>query len=217
MMIDRRLFAHFDWRILGLTLAIAIMGLLNLYSITSNIEQGGTPIYTKQILWLFIGLVIMVFVAFIEYRLYSDFAYIIYTLSILFLIILLAYGMVTSGAQRWFKIGGLSIQPSEFVKITFIITMAKIFQQPPQKGGYSLKDLPLPFFLLALPVVMILKQPDLGTAVILVLVFFSILLFIKIRWSSLLVILLGGTSLIPLLWNFLKDYQKQRSDNILKS
>lgn len=209
-MIDRRLFVHFDWNLLSLTLAIGIIGLLNLYSITSNTEIVGNPLYLKQIAWFIFGLLVMIIVAFIDYRYYSDLAYIIYTTSIFFLMLLLVYGIVTSGAQRWFKIGWLSFQPSEFVKISLILTMAKFFQRSPKGGGYSLKDLPFPFVLLALPVIMILKQPDLGTAIILVLIFFSILLFVKIKWSSLLVIGLGGTSLVPVLWSFLKDYQKRR-------
>lgn len=210
MMIDRRLFVHFDWNIFGLTLAIGIIGLFNLYSITSNTEIGGTPLYLKQFSWFIFGLFVMIIVAFVEYRYYSDFAYVLYSISVFFLMLLLAYGIVTSGAQRWFRIGWLSIQPSEFVKISLILALAKFFQASPKGDGYSLKDFPFPFLLLAIPVIMILKQPDLGTAIILVLLFFSILIFVKIKWSSLLVIGLGGLSLIPILWNFLKDYQKRR-------
>lgn len=210
MMIDRRLFIHFDRNLLWLTLAIGIIGLFNLYSVTANTELGGTPLYLKQFAWFLFGIVAMIIVAFIDYRYYSDFAYIIYAVFIFLLMLLLAYGIVTSGAQRWFRIGWLSIQPSEFVKISLIFTLAKFFQRSPRGDGYSLKDLPVPFLLLALPVLMILRQPDLGTAIILVLVFFSILLFVKVRWSSLLVLFLGGASLLPILWSFLKDYQKRR-------
>ena len=77
MQIDRRLFIHFDWALLGIVLAIASIGILNLYSTTAKIEMSGTPLYLKQIFWLLIGLAVMVAIAFIEYRFYSDFAYII--------------------------------------------------------------------------------------------------------------------------------------------
>ena len=209
MQIDRRLFIHFDWMLLGIVLAIASIGIFNLYSATSGLG-GGTPLYLKQIFWLLIGLVIMMAVAFIEYRFYLDVAYMVYAIAILFLLAVLGYGIITSGAQRWVKIGSLSFQPSEFVKISFILALAKFFQRSPHRGGCSLRDLPFPFFLLLLPFVMILKQPDLGTAVILLLVFFSVLLFVKIRWSSLLIIALVGMSVLPLLWSFLKEYQKRR-------
>src|SRR4030066_2318864 len=141
MQIDRRLFIHFDWALLGIVLVIASIGILNLYSATAKIEMGGTPYYLKQIFWLLIGLVVMVIIAFIEYRFYSDFAYIVYSVALFLLIVVLVYGIITSGAQRWVKIGFLSFQPSEFVKISFILVLAKFFHQPPDRKGYSLKQL----------------------------------------------------------------------------
>jgi rod shape determining protein RodA len=210
MQIDRRLFIHFDWALFGIVLAIALIGILNLYSAAAKIDTAGIPLYLKQIFWLLIGLVVMVTVAFVEYRFYSDVAYIVYAIALVLLLVVLAYGMITSGAQRWVKIGSLSFQPSEFVKISFILALAKFFHRPPDRKGYSLKQLPLPFLLLLLPMVLILKQPDLGTAIVLLLVFFSTLIFVKIRWSSLLAIGLTGAGAVPLLWNFLKEYQKKR-------
>ncbi|MGB9629300.1 MAG: rod shape-determining protein RodA [Thermodesulfobacteriota bacterium] len=210
MMIDRRLLVHFDWTLLGITLLISTIGLINLYSTTSGMETSGYPFYLKQMIWLLIGLIVMVIIAFIEYRIYSDFAYGIYLMTFLLLIAVMAYGIVTSGAQRWVRIGSLSFQPSEFIKISLIIALAKFFQRPPSREGYSLKQLLIPFLLLVVPMLLILKQPDLGTAVILLLIFFSVLLFVKIRLASLLTILVGGGSIVPLLWRFLKEYQKKR-------
>lgn len=210
MMIDRRLFIHFDWTLLGVVLLITSIGILNLYSATFSGEMNGVPFYFKQIFWLLIGLAVMITIAFIEYRFYSDLAYIVYAIALFFLLGVLVYGIITSGAQRWVKIGSISFQPSEFVKISLILAMAKFFQRPVDRKGYSLRNLPFPFLLLLLPMILILKQPDLGTAIILLLVFFSILFFVKIRWSSLLTIALVGASILPLLWRFLKEYQKKR-------
>ena len=210
MQIDRRLFIHFDWVLLGIVLVIASIGILKLYSPTAKIEMAGIPYYLKQFFWLLIGLVLMVTIAFVEYRFYSDFAYIVYSVALFLLVVVLVYGIMTSGAQRWVRIGPFSFQPSEFVKISFILALAKFFHRPPDRKGYSLKELLLPFLLLVLPMVLILKQPDLGTAIILLLVFFSILIFVKIRWSSLLTIGLTGAAAVPLLWSLLKEYQKKR-------
>ncbi len=210
MMIDRRLLIHFDWTLVGIVLLIASIGILNLYSVTSGVEVWGTPLYLKQIFWLLIGLVVMIVIAFIEYRFYLDFAYIFYLITFFFLLVVMGYGIITSGAQRWVKIGSISFQPSEFVKISLIIALAKFFQRPPNREGYALRDLLIPFLLLLLPMVLVLKQPDLGTAIILLLILFSILLFVKIRWSSLLVLVVAGGSILPLLWGFLKEYQKRR-------
>jgi len=209
-MIDRRLFIHFDWALLGIVFIIVSIGLVNLYSITAPWEEPGTPVYLKQISWFLIGLVLMVTIAFVEYRFYSDFAYMVYSISLVLLLVVLGFGIVASGAQRWVKIGPISFQPSEFVKISLILALAKFFHRPPSREGYSLKHLTFPFVLLVLPMILILKQPDLGTAVILFLVFFSVLLFVKIRWSSLIAIFLIGASVLPLVWRFLKEYQKKR-------
>jgi rod shape determining protein RodA len=209
-MIDRRLFIHFDWGLLGIVLLIASIGILNLYSVTSNEETTGTPLYLKQVLWLAIGLGAMLVIAFVEYRFYTDFAYIVYTTAVVLLILVLGYGIITSGAQRWVKVGPLAFQPSEFVKISLILALAKFFQRYPGREGYSLKHLAFPFFLLFLPMILILKQPDLGTAIILLMVFFSILIFVKVRWSSLITLGVIGVSILPLVWRFLKDYQKRR-------
>ncbi len=209
-MIDRRLFIHFDWTLLGIILLIASIGIINLYGTTAHAEVLGTPAYLKQIFWLLIGFALMITIAFIEYRFYSDFAYIVYTIALVLLVAVLGYGIITSGAQRWVKIGPISFQPSEFVKISLILALAKFFHRPPAPEGYSLRNLTFPFLLLLLPMVLILKQPDLGTAIILFLVFFSVLLFVKIRWSSLLALFLVGTSILPLVWRFLKEYQKRR-------
>lgn len=209
-MIDRRLFIHFDWTLLGIVLILSFIGILNLYSTSVNGEVLGTPAYLKQIIWLLIGLMLMGVIAFIEYRHFAHFAFLIHAAALLLLFVVLAYGIVTSGAQRWVRIGALSFQPSEFVKISLILALAKFFQRPPSREGYSLRNLLVPFLLLIVPMALILKQPNLGTAIILLLVFLSILFFVKIRWSSLLILALSGAAIVPLFWNVLKDYQKRR-------
>jgi len=210
MMIDRRIFTHFDWALIGMVLLLAGIGLFNLYSMTAGGQGAGTPLYIKQIYWMLIGLAVMMVIGLIEYRFYSDVAYIVYAVAIFCLLAVFGYGIITSGAQRWIKIGSISFQPSEFVKLSVILALAKFFQRPPARKGYSLKDLWIPFVLLLLPLFLILKQPDLGTAIIVFLIFFSILLFVKIQWSSLLILVMGGMAVLPVLWNFLKEYQKKR-------
>ena len=210
MMIDRRLITRFDWPLVGMVILIACIGILNLYSITSNGEASGTPYYLKQVFWLLMGLAIMIVIAFVEYRFYSDLAYVFYAAVLFTLVLVFAFGMVTSGAQRWIKIGSFSFQPSEFAKIAVILILAKLFQRPPKREGFSLRELLLPFVLLLLPVALILKQPDLGTSIILVLIFVSVLLFVKVRWSSWLIMIVAVLSVLPLLWSVLKDYQKKR-------
>jgi rod shape determining protein RodA len=210
MLIDRRLITHFDWTLVGMVLLIASIGMLNLYSATSDGELSGSSFFGKQAVWIAIGLAVMITAALIEYRLYSDFAYMIYLITLFLLVVVMAYGYITSGAQRWIKIGSISFQPSEFVKISLILALAKFFHRPPGREGYGLKDLFRPFLLVLVPMALILKQPDLGTAILLLLIFVSVLFFIKIRWTSLLTLAVAGLSILPLAWSFLKDYQKRR-------
>jgi rod shape determining protein RodA len=210
MLIDRRLLIHFDWPLLGLVLMITSMGLINLYSNTMSMEAAGPPAYLKQFSWLLVGLAVMVIIAFVEYRYYSDFAYIAYGVALFSLLLVLAYGMITSGAQRWIRIGSFSFQPSEFSKMALILALARIFRRPPAPEGYSLKELLLPSLLLLLPTLLILKQPDLGTAIILFMIFLSVLFFVKVRWSSWVIMVAAGGSILPLLWTLLKEYQKKR-------
>src|SRR5512134_3789723 len=118
MMIDRRLLTHFDWALMGLVLLIASVGMLNLYSTTSDGELSGTTFFSKQVVWMLIGLAVMITVAFVEYRFYSDVAYVIYVVTLFLLLAVMGYGYITAGAQRWIKIGSISFQPSEFIKIS---------------------------------------------------------------------------------------------------
>jgi rod shape determining protein RodA len=209
-MIDRRLLSHMDWPLLGLLLAIALIGIFNLYSASAGAEVAGTPVYIKQILWLLLGLAVMLLIAFTEYRHYLDFAYAAYVITLFLLIFVLAYGIITGGARRWVRFGGFGFQPSEFVKIALILVLAKFFHRASAPKGFTLRELLFPFFLLALPMLLILKQPDLGTAIILFLIFFSVLLFVKVKPASLVLLALAGMAALPLLWTFLKEYQKKR-------
>ena len=209
-MIDRRLITHFDWTLMGMVLLIVLIGMLNLYSTTSEGDLSGTSFFAKQIIWMVIGLAVMITVAFIEYRFYNDVAYMVYFITLFLLLTVMAYGYITSGAQRWIRIGSVSFQPSEFVKISFILALARFFQRPPGREGYSLKDLTHPFVLVLVPMALILKQPDLGTAIILLLIFVSVLFFVKIQWTSLLTLVVAGLAVLPLIWTFLKEYQKRR-------
>jgi rod shape determining protein RodA len=107
-------------------------------------------------------------------------------------------------------LGGASFQPSEFMKICMVVVLAKFFNDRAQVSEYRLRDLWLPFLLMALPALFILKQPDLGTALLLLIVSFSIVLFAKMRWRSLLVLVLCTALSVPFLWMSLKEYQQRR-------
>ena len=202
---------HFDWPLIILVVSLMAIGVLNLYSATLGEEIDGIPIYLRQTLWFALGFLVMLLVAFIDYRYYRTFAYAILIASMIPLVILLIYHLVTGGVQRWIRFGPLSFQPSEFVKICLVLALARFFSKNPKLDGYLLRDLIIPFLGTVAAVILILFQPDLGTAIVLFLILLSILFFMRIQLKSFLILTMSGLAALPLLWSsFLKDYQKER-------
>jgi rod shape determining protein RodA len=211
MKFDRRLFFNFDWTLLILILVISFIGILNIYSAGSSLEIfRHETLYIKQAQWIIIGLIIIGIIICIDYRFICRFAYVIYAISILLLILVALYGYATHGSQRWISLWGFSFQPSELVKLTIIIALAKYFDDHMIERSYSLKELLMPFFIVLIPFLFILKQPDLGTALMLMFITLSMIFFIGIQWRSLLMVVTGALILVPFSWFFLKDYQKGR-------
>lgn len=207
-MIDRRLVVHFDWIIFLLTISLAVIGIINIYSATM---VDGNNLYEKQLIWFLIGLCLMLFVTFVNYVHLERLAYHIYGLAVTLLIATFLFGRTTAGATRWLNLGFMSFQPSEFAKIAIIIVFAKYFNETrvPAKG-MSLKDLALPSLLAFIPFILIAKQPDMGTALLTFFIFASMVIFAKVRIKTLTGIIAISLPMIPLGWHFLKGYQKAR-------
>lgn len=134
----------------------------------------------------------------------------IYVFCIVLLFCVIFFGKNVSGSRRWLILGPISIQPSELTKIAVIIILARYYSRLVNPMGFTLRELISPLILVAIPFVLIVKQPDLGTAVVIALIAGSITAFVKIERRSLLLILSFFTITIPLVWFLLKEYQKQR-------
>lgn len=208
-MFDRRLVTHFDWVFLGLILAVAGLGILNLCSVTSDWEAN-TPIYLKQLTWLGIGLGIALLVCIFDYRHLEYWAFTAYGLTLALLLAVLVIGKTTMGATRWLSLGPINLQPSEIAKLVVIIILARYFAEHGHVGGLRLRELLTPLALLALPVALILKQPDLGTGLMILFIGATMLLFAGLNLVTLAILSLGtlGTGCIG--WFFLHDYQRKR-------
>lgn len=211
--IDRRLAKNFNWSLLLTALVITFIGLLSIYS--ANYTETGSNILSlvyvkKQLIWLIVSLFIMVVFFLFDYSLLEEYAIHIYIINFLLLLAVMIVGKKSLGAQRWLSIGGFSFQPSELFKFTTIIIVAKFFSKENEIKQYSLLELFKLIIMILIPVGLIVKQPDLGTGMLIVAVLVSMLLFVGIKYSSLIKVL--GFSLIslPLCWNFLKPYQKKR-------
>lgn len=216
-MIDRRLLQNFDWILLLILLMIAAISLLNLYSATYPLrESGGQQIFTKQTYWFLIGFAVLLLMTVFDYHLLERLAYPLYIMAVFFLVVVLAIGDARSGSQRWLSLGGMSFQPSELAKIAVVIVLAKFFNEHGEINDYRFRDLWLPFLLVMLPGGLILVEPDLGTALILIIVSFSIFLFMGIQRNTLIILLLAGLCVAPLGWFSLKEYQQKRIMIFLK-
>ena len=211
MQIDRRLISHFDWSLFLLTVALVCIGVVTIYSANYNItEQHAGALPTRQLIWFGLGLVAMFTALSFDYRYIERLAYPVYAVIFLLLVAVLFIGHSGGGSQRWINLGLFRLQPSEPAKLAIVLVMAKYLQdaEPPQ--GYYLRDLWVPFALAMPLIVLTLIQPDLGTAIILGIVFISILLIGGLRLRSFLWLVAAGLAFLPLGWHFLKPYQRQR-------
>jgi len=210
-MFDRRLIQNFDWFVLLLLLLICGLSLLNLYSATYAIRaEGGGEIFTKQIYWYVLGFIIMILMTTFNYQRLEQVALIIYIISIALLVLVLFVGKVISGSQRWLVIGGISFQPSELTKIALVLVLSRFFLENREARGYGLKELWQPFLYIALPFFLVVKQPDLGTALLLVAIGLSVIFVARIKTETLLILSASTLIIAPLLWFNLKGYQQKR-------
>lgn len=209
-MIDRRLVTNFDWLMIGLLMALAACGAVNLYSAASSFETPGSPIYLKQIYWFGLGLMTMLAVGLVGYQRLAILAYPFYLGVIVLLVAVLLFGRVVSGAQRWLALGPLVVQPSELARLAVIMVLAHYFHRRDQTEPYKLRQLIVPVALAAVPAVLVLKEPDLGTALMVLAVGASVILANGVKLFSLILAAGGLLGALPLLWHFLKDYQKRR-------
>jgi len=209
-MFDRRLLTHFDWVLLLLVCLIAAIGILNLYSATSSWEAGVTPVYVKQFYWLGIGLGIALALCIFDYRHLEYFAVPLYAGNIILLLLVLVIGKTSMGATRWLNLGFFNLQPSELMKIMIIFILARHFSSRDPLGGYDLRLLMIPAALLAVPALLIMKQPDLGTAMLVIFIAIAMALFAGIRRRTLITLGVLGLGAVAVGWRLLHGYQKER-------
>ena len=217
-MLDRRWFANIPWSIAGLAAGIAVIGLFAVYSATDT-PQGPSSLYYKQLIWVAVGILAMFAVLIPDYHTVSRFAYVLYVLSLLLLILVMVVGKSGMGAQRWLAFGPIAFQPSELSKIAVILALARFFAEDPRQN-YGLTDLGVPAVIVLIPLLLVLKQPDLGTALLILLSASLMIVIAGLRIQAILVMFIVGATLaasiflIPPvknnLWNSLKPYQQNR-------
>lgn len=213
-MFERRLFFHIDWALLTAILLITGIGVAMIYSTTYVITGPETgyagPQVRTQIYALVIGLLaLLVFLA-IDYRMLAEHSLMIYLALAGVLLFVLFKGSTQMGAQRWISLGPFNLQPSEFGRLVLALILAMFFGEN-RRGARNTGDLVVGGLFTLVPLLLIAKQPDLGTAVTLLPVFFGVAYLAGLRMRLLAVIALAAVLLAPIAWKFvLLDYQKSR-------
>ncbi|MGK5092959.1 rod shape-determining protein RodA [Deltaproteobacteria bacterium TL4] len=216
-MFDRRLISNFDWFLLMIVLLICTVGMVAMYSATEgNIAM---LIYRKrQLYWLFIGCGVAFCTLLIDYRIWTRWGFLFHFLVILLLVLVSLFGTGGPGSpvERWLEVGPVFIQPSEFAKFSTVLCLAHYFRESRKIGNLGWFDLILPTTLVLIPFVLILKQPDLGTAILLLIIYLPIIFLVGIRLRSLFIIFVVTTVSLPIAWFYvLKPYQQERISTFL--
>jgi len=192
-------------------MALTLIGLAQIYSATG----GATSIYHTQIYGIILGLVGMVVCLSIDYRTLTDKSHIIYIGIVLLLAYVLFFGAVRGGSRRWIDLRVFNLQPSEFAKATLALVLAKYFGDS-RRGAPTRSDLVIAGAIAAVPLLLIIRQPDLGTAVTLLPILFAIAYVAGMPMKIFGVLALAGVLAAPIAWKFaLHDYQRERISTFL--
>jgi rod shape determining protein RodA len=201
-----RLIRNLNWPFLLVVLSLLLYGLFVLFSATSLSDHAA---FYWQLGYILAGLVLATLVANLDYHIWRKLAYPFYLLSGLLLVAVLFIGTEVFGSQRWINFGPIPIQPSELAKIAVVLVLARELTDKTMQRGPLIRFLRV-LVLTIVPVLLVYEQPDLGTSIVLVFIFFWMSFFARIRplyLLSSLGVLLAST---PLLWQFLHEYQRDR-------
>jgi rod shape determining protein RodA len=213
-MFERRLYHHVDWAMLGALVALCLIGVAQIYS-TTYTATGASAIFYTQIYAIVLGLLALVVALSFDYRSLADKSHLLYLGIIALLIYVLFFGVVRGGSRRWIDLGPLNLQPSEFAKATLALVLAKFFGES-RRGMVTRGDLLIAGAIAAVPLFIIARQPDLGTAVTLLPVLFVIAFVAGMPMRIFGILALAGVLIAPIAWKFaLQDYQKERISTFL--
>ena len=202
-------FRHFDKMLFVAPILIFLVGILSLYSASFRMGQTlGQTFATKQLLWMAIGILLVFLAVRHDYFKLQDFVWPVYILT-LFLLVLVLFMPARFGAHRWIGIAGFNLQPSELAKLAVVFALSRFFAA--HRIEFISKDrLLVPFGIVAAPFFLVLIEPDLGTALSFIPVFFAMLYHWGFKGRHLLLLAVLGLMASPLFFFFLKDYQKAR-------
>jgi rod shape determining protein RodA len=209
--IERRMVPHVPWGLLFCVMAVAVLGIWNLASAS---RAQSSPVWTSQSIYLGISLLVGFIVCLVDYRIIQRLAVPIYVLNILALIALRFIGHKAKGAESWFIVGPVRVQPAEFMKIGVLLMLAKVYHDDfrPGEGSYGLVKLIKPVAIVMVPFTLVLVQPDLGTALMIFLSSLTVILFGKVRWYLAGTLIAGVLAVGIVIWNdYVRDVPEPRT------
>jgi len=209
---ERNRFSRLDLNFAFVILALNVIGLINLYSATHGLfSKDKMDLFWMQLAWLSVGWSVYLAVTLIDYKVFVRIAYILYGLNVAALVVVELFGKTSLGATRWIDLGFFRYQPSETMKGIMVLVLAKILSSKSFPKGMGLLELAWPAALFLIPFVLVVKQPDLGTAMMLLAISGSMLIFVGVRKGILIFTAVVAVVAAPIIWNFaLRDYQKNR-------
>lgn len=196
-----------DWLLLGLALAIAAIGVAEIYSTTVHSSLAGQ--YKKQVFWIILSCILAFIASRLDYHMVLEQTPWLYVISVVVLAGLLIAGHTIAGTRRWLQLGGMTFQVSEIAKLVIILVVAAYFADRRSKA-VTWGDLVKLGALAGLPAALVALEPDLGTALTFVPIVAAGVLFAGIRWQHIAVLGLAGILALPVGWHFLRPYQRER-------
>lgn len=205
------LLRRMDWALFGAMVALAVGSVFFVYSASyRGPDQPMPDHYRMQIVWFGIGLVLYIAVALMDYRLICQWATVWYVLATALLLLVLVAGDKIHGSRSWFGWRGYGIQPAEFAKLAVIVALSYHLFHCPSQSRRRWRSVWAALGLIGLPMLLILAQPDLGSAMVLIPIGFGLMFVGGVRLRNLVWVTVLGLALAPLAWTQLKDYQKAR-------
>ncbi|NIZ61195.1 rod shape-determining protein RodA [Sedimentitalea sp. CY04] len=208
-----------NWPLILLLVSVACVGFLMLYSVAGG---SASPWVEPQVKRFGMGLFAMFFIAMVPIWFWRNMAVLAYMLSIALLLAVEFFGSVGMGAQRWIDLGFMRLQPSELTKITLVMLLAAYYDWLPRERTSRPMWVLLPVVLILLPTFMVLRQPDLGTSILLMAAGGGVMFLAGVHWAYFAAVIGAGVGLITAVfqgrgtsWQLLKDYQYRRIDTFL--
>ena len=206
------LIKKYDFSFIGAICAIFIIGIINLYSAThASSDPAILGLYKAQIVWFFISILVAFLISFIQPKNFMRLAYLIYFINLVLLALVLVLGHTGMGAQRWLGLGPVRFQPSEMMKVALVLLLARWYSKMRPDVHLGLKELIIPTIFVLIPMGLIVYQPDLGTGILLLLIFFTVSFYRRLKWKTIIIIGLVGLVGGGMMYQYgLKEYQRKR-------